>query len=105
MLGHQFTDFCEDLVCALLVIVRKPVVYFDGMWDTGKECRIGSNEIKIQISQNIQAVKCLMCWNRIENKCNVHLFRVCSLIGYYHRGLRRPISNKIYASFHQVQEV
>lgn len=105
MFGHQFADFCEDLVCALHVILCKPTVYFDGSREAGKECTIGSNEEDIQVDQDIQAVAYLMCWSQIENKCDIHLFRVRSLISHYYRGLRRPISNEIYQHFNQVQEL
>ena len=71
------------------------MVYFDGSRDMGKECTIGSNVVDVQVDQNIQAVTYLVCWDPIENKCDIHLFRVRSLIGYYYRGLRRPISNEI----------
>jgi hypothetical protein len=95
MFGHQFADFCEDLVCALPVIHRKSMVYFDSSRDTGKECMIGSNEVDVQVDQNIQAMTYLICWDQIENKCDIHLFRVRSLISYYYRGLRGPISDEI----------
>jgi hypothetical protein len=63
MLCHQFTNFCEDQVCRLLVIGCKPVVYLDGSRDTGEKGRIGGNEVDVQVGQNIQAVKYLVCWD------------------------------------------
>ena len=95
MFDHQFTDFCEDLVCALHVLLRKPVVYLGGSRDVGKQCIIGGNEVELQVGNVSQAVKYLMCWGRTENKCDIHLMRVCSLVGYDNGGVRRPISNEI----------
>jgi hypothetical protein len=40
-------------------------------------------------------VKYLVCWYRLENKCDIHLMRVGSLVGYHNGGPRRPISHEI----------
>jgi hypothetical protein len=82
MLGHQLTDFCEDPVCGLLVFTRKSLVYLDGR-DAGKQGMTGLNALELKVGPNGQSVKYLVYWDRPENKCDIHLFRVCPLVGYH----------------------
>jgi hypothetical protein len=85
MLGHQFPDFCEDPVCGLLVFSRKSLVYLDGRdaADAAKQGIIGFDAVELYVGLNGQSVKYLVYWDRPENKYDIHLFRVCSLVGYH----------------------
>jgi hypothetical protein len=83
MVGHQLTDCCEDPVCGLLVIIRKSLVYLDGR-DAGKQGTIGLSVEEVYVDDKGQPVKYLVYWDRPEDKCDIHLFRVCPLVGYHY---------------------
>ncbi len=49
---HQSFYFCENLICGLLVLNRKPRVDLDIAWDVRKENWVERHEMEVQVGQN-----------------------------------------------------
>jgi hypothetical protein len=57
VLVHQSFDFCENLICSLLVLSRKSGMDLDTSRDIRKENRVERHEMEAQVGQNSQPVK------------------------------------------------